>query len=73
MEKWKRLVRYRGGEGVGKWVGKVGKVSGKVKVLHGDFRKNEFCTEFCTSFTGGFTQGFTRVFHNLRISHRFYP
>lgn len=55
MQKWKSNDSIRGGGVVGKWVEKVGKVSGK----------GEFCTEIW--WVGRFAQRFAmdlhRVFH----------
>ena len=61
MEKWKRLSDDRGGIAVGKVVGKVGKVGGKVV----------FCTGFVKYLF--FEQIFTRVLRRdfSRVLHEF--
>ena len=68
MEKW---VGYsgtnRGGGGVGKTVGKTGKVGGKAEFCTGGMGVRKKCTEKCTGFTRSFARRFAHVFHNLGV------
>ena len=64
MEKWgKNCIGNRGGEVVGKLVGKMGKVGGKGEFCTGGVGAKEICTGICTRFTRGFSRRFAQVFH----------
>ena len=66
MEKWVGYaIVNRGGGGVGKTVGKIGKVGGKAEFCTGNVRVGKKCTEKYTRFTRSFARRFAQVFHIL--------
>ena len=82
VEKWKTLLKYRGGEMVKKWVGKMGKVGGKVEFCTASICGVEKCTKFCGGFAQSFTYSCTQDFHMYKIfirntiyniSHKYAP